>query len=1340
MFAGKKTAKRFSLLLLEDDEHYVQDWIGLCKWPKEVSGNWSQVAELSGRLRLCTKSMYFEPDDVRVPIVRLPFDSIQQLELCEAKSFMLATNQVVKMKVDLQDTPYVFERGPLSTWFFTLPYAPTNTFMMAAQAQLLTANMKPNDRLEAVEAAVKRQADGQRFDSSRLVDFSEHVLWDSTSCQLTPLVKEVGRLVITEYRLYFQPLHNVSGDVPVRSHPLQAVAAVARRRSSLRPLGLEVFFLDQSTVKEAGGDTLAGPFWEGPSAFFEFRTQEDREGALKVLLEQKALGTALAHKEAGAILSSAALLMEPSGGDLLMRVTAAWQHAKISNFDYLLYLNLVAGRSFNDLAQWPVFPWVLNNYTSAKLDLLDLSNFRDLSKPIGALNPERLGVFRSRYKSMKMDGGMPPFMYGTHYSTPGYVMYWLVRAAPGHMLRLQGGRFDAPDRLFFSVSDAWEGVLGSTSDVKELIPEFFLPSEDFLVNSQQLPLGTRQCGRRVGDVELPRWASSPADFLAKHRCALESPYVSANLHHWVDLIFGYKQKGAAAEEADNVFYYLTYEGAVDISKVTHAAELKALETQINEFGQTPQQLFHSPHPPRLVHPPPPSADMVFTTSMSLDRGRGRPLSGRELRGSRSRLRGAGEEAGGRLLTLALLASVLAATSTPVQEVKEVNQGLMGSAGQSGGEASTSLLGVPGPASNGLGRSVNNVTASTASMTMRGASKGLTVDEDGFLLSPPRSPSSHSSPYLNRGPNTSALPSKASIALSPVTTTPAALQSSISHSAIAPPAGSTGAAPGSLEASAGRRAPRQALPGEVDIAPASMSEYVEADVAGSMAQDTGAPDQSRTAAEKVSGPSRASSKSSSQGKREAPSSSQDSAGSHQAGTMALFKSYMQTTVQKISDTAVSASSSILPRTLPSPGKGVASIMEGPQASSSPEPGPTLRTSSSFLRWMTSTPSDSEEGPSPRKNNSGESSNLRRAQDTLYPGASCNEGWWGPALPGTLGPLYGSSLSKDSLSAVGISSVQGGSVYCVGAEGLLKVLSLRERRTVRSAKLPGDLLSLWLLSETGGPGRHPLMVLGSHHQLVHVYAAEAARHIGSYLAHEDAVSCLWGLSSGGGPVDRLVTASWDCTMKVWSLAEGREPWSRGSSTVAILPDQEQADLDSGVWAMVGDPQGTMVVAGTEEGAVACWDLRCASLAWQTTVSQDYVGGVGLHPAGDMVLAAHADGGWTLLDCRRPSEPAASVSCGMPLRCCTTDGRLAMAGAETGELLFWDIAQASGRGAPAQLPHLPSPNPEGLYPSLKAPSSSSVNALCVGQQATDGEGLVVATAQEDGYLTLYGERKEP
>ena len=86
------------------------------------------------------------------------------------------------------------------------------------------------------------------------------------------------------------------------------------------------------------------------------------------------------------------------------------------------------------------------------------------------------------------EGGVPPFMYGTHYSTPGYVMYWLVRAAPAHMLRLQSGRFDTPDRLFFSVAESWDSVLSNTSDVKELIPEFYLQDPHFLRNTHRLPL------------------------------------------------------------------------------------------------------------------------------------------------------------------------------------------------------------------------------------------------------------------------------------------------------------------------------------------------------------------------------------------------------------------------------------------------------------------------------------------------------------------------------------------------------------------------------------------------------------------------------------------------------------------------------------------------------------------------------------------------------------------------------------------------------------------------------------------------------------------------------------
>lgn len=57
----------------------------------------------------------------------------------------------------------------------------------------------------------------------------------------------------------------------------------------------------------------------------------------------------------------------------------------MSNYDYLMKLNSLAYRSRSDLTQYPVFPWVIKDYTSSALDLNDSNTFRDLGKPIGAL-------------------------------------------------------------------------------------------------------------------------------------------------------------------------------------------------------------------------------------------------------------------------------------------------------------------------------------------------------------------------------------------------------------------------------------------------------------------------------------------------------------------------------------------------------------------------------------------------------------------------------------------------------------------------------------------------------------------------------------------------------------------------------------------------------------------------------------------------------------------------------------------------------------------------------------------------------------------------------------------
>ncbi|KAK9271394.1 hypothetical protein L1049_026984 [Liquidambar formosana] len=295
----------------------------------------------------------------------------------------------------------------------------------------------------------------------------------------------------------------------------------------------------------------------------------------------------------------------------------SWRKREMTNFEYLMILNMLAGRSYNDLTQYPIFPWVLADYSSETLDFNKSSTFRDLSKPIGALDLKRFEVFEDRYRNF-CDPDIPSFYYGSHYSSMGIVLYYLLRLEPFTALHrnLQGGKFDHADRLFQSVEGTYRNCMSNTSDVKELIPEFFYMPE-FLVNSNSYHIGVKQDGEPIGDVCLPPWAKgSPEEFISRNREALESEYVSSNLHHWIDLVFGYKQRGKPAVEAANVFYYLTYEGAVDLETMEDDLQRSAIEDQIANFGQTPIQIFRKKHPRR--GPPIPIAHPLYFAPGSIN--------------------------------------------------------------------------------------------------------------------------------------------------------------------------------------------------------------------------------------------------------------------------------------------------------------------------------------------------------------------------------------------------------------------------------------------------------------------------------------------------------------------------------------------------------------------------------------------------------------------------------------------------------------------------------------------------------------------------------------------------
>ncbi|OHT12971.1 hypothetical protein TRFO_16917 [Tritrichomonas foetus] len=276
------------------------------------------------------------------------------------------------------------------------------------------------------------------------------------------------------------------------------------------------------------------------------------------------------------------------------KITEKWQNGSISTYEYIMLLNFFSGRTFNDLSQYPVFPWIIADYESEKLDLSKQSTYRDLSKPIGALNEQRLQKLKKEYE--ECPDPYSKCLYRCHYSTAYNVLHFMIRVEPFTTMhiQMQDGKFDSPNRLFTSIPKSYRACTSTLHDFRELIPEFFtLP--DFLINKDKFNLACAD----GNDVTLPKWALNPADFISKHREALESEYVGQNINKWIDLIFGCKQTGKAAEEANNTFHSFCYEGIITKDVLNNPSKLLEIQRHAGSFGITPRQLFVTPHPPRL---------------------------------------------------------------------------------------------------------------------------------------------------------------------------------------------------------------------------------------------------------------------------------------------------------------------------------------------------------------------------------------------------------------------------------------------------------------------------------------------------------------------------------------------------------------------------------------------------------------------------------------------------------------------------------------------------------------------------------------------------------------------
>ncbi len=246
----------------------------------------------------------------------------------------------------------------------------------------------------------------------------------------------------------------------------------------------------------------------------------------------------------------------------LSEAVTLWRTGGLSNFDYLMILNHHAGRKLGDPNNHPIFPWVVD-FTNLNSGFRDLSRSKHfLTKGENQLDFTYMSALEEMKRSPDQDP-LVPHHIGDISSDVTYYVY-LARKTPKEVLCSRVRPRWVPEEYPISMEKMY------IWSPDECIPEFYIDTTIFKSIHPDLP-----------DLQLPNWAKSPEEFIQLHRSILEGDIVSAQLHHWIDLVFGYKLKGHDAIKAKNVY-------------------LSVVDKHKNPTSSGIVQLFKSSHPKRAL--------------------------------------------------------------------------------------------------------------------------------------------------------------------------------------------------------------------------------------------------------------------------------------------------------------------------------------------------------------------------------------------------------------------------------------------------------------------------------------------------------------------------------------------------------------------------------------------------------------------------------------------------------------------------------------------------------------------------------------------------------------------
>ena len=357
----------------------------------------------------------------------------------------------------------------------------------------------------------------------------------------------------------------------------------------------------------------------GKSYFFNLYRKDYCENAFKIL---NAIRDNLSEKDKFEFVNE-------NTSEEIKKVNYEVKKGYINNFVYLLKLNYLASRTYNDLNQYPTFPWLFFDInkidsilksekknidhieTTSDISLSisseqDLENFDEKTENISTKisNEELTKKYQLRnfiYPiSMQTENKRDNYVknnyipHGTHYSTASYIYYYLIRNYPftESMIQLQNLHKESANRLFTSLRESLS-ILYENVENRESCPQFFT-NFDYYSNLNCTFLGLQHNDSLVDDLRVGNGDDIHGNLYSIYlyyvylfRKLLNGYLISKFLPNWIDFIFGAKQ----IPKTKKSFYIWNKVSYEDKSKLDKKLEKYIKKYQNNEEdGMTNKEL------------------------------------------------------------------------------------------------------------------------------------------------------------------------------------------------------------------------------------------------------------------------------------------------------------------------------------------------------------------------------------------------------------------------------------------------------------------------------------------------------------------------------------------------------------------------------------------------------------------------------------------------------------------------------------------------------------------------------------------------------------------------------